>query len=130
MTAITRAVGIGFAVLAIGSSGCTTVAKIEEPAFTTQVHDGDFEVRRYGGRVVAKTEVEGDWESAGRSIGKTMHRRRVRRAHSPTHWAARTPGDAPFEGLDAVYGALSRRPWSLFGRSVMRCVDAPRPSAQ
>ena len=65
MTAITRAVGIGFAVLAIGSSGCTTVAKIEEPAFTTQIHDGDFEVRRYGARVVAKTEVEGDWESAG-----------------------------------------------------------------
>jgi|GEM_PF-6507949 len=30
-----------------------------------------------------------------------------------------TPGDAPFEGLDAD-GALSRRPWSLFGRSVMQ----------
>jgi len=54
------------------------------------------------------------------SIGKTKHWRRVRRAHSRTHWAARTPGDAPFEGLDAVDGALSRRPWSLFGRSVMQ----------
>jgi len=54
------------------------------------------------------------------SIGKTKHRSRVRKAHSRTHWAARTPGEAPFEGLDAVDGALSRCPWLFFGWSVVR----------
>ncbi len=63
--AITHAVRIGFAVLAIGSGGCKAVAKIEEPAFTTQTHDGDFEIRHYGARVVARTQVEGDASSAG-----------------------------------------------------------------
>jgi len=65
-----------------------------------------------------------EWSRNGRgvseSIGKTKHRRRVRRAHSRTHWAARTLVDAPFVGLDAVDEALSRRQRSLFGRSVMR----------
>jgi len=69
---------------------------------------------RYGDLIdVRLTELD-------ESIGKTKHRRRVRKAHNRTHWAARTPGDAPFEGLYAVDGALSRRPWSLFGRSVMQ----------
>jgi len=40
------------------------VAKTEEPAFTRRTHDGDFEVRHYGARVVARTQVEGDWSDA------------------------------------------------------------------
>lgn len=64
MMATTRAVVV-VAALAIGNGGCATVAKIEEPTFTTQTRDGEFEIRHYGARVVAKTQVEGDWSSAG-----------------------------------------------------------------
>jgi hypothetical protein len=50
--------------LAIGLSG-GIMAKIEEPRFTTRITDGEFEVRRYSARTIAKTQVEGDWTGAG-----------------------------------------------------------------
>lgn len=53
------------AAFALGATGCAAVARVEEPAFATTAREGDFEVRRYGPRVVAKTEVEGDWSAAG-----------------------------------------------------------------
>lgn len=53
------------AALALAATGCAAVARVEEPAFAVQVREGDFEVRRYGPRVVATTQVEGDWSSAG-----------------------------------------------------------------
>lgn len=57
--------GIGVAALAIGLSGCAVVARVEEPKFVTQIQEGNLEVRRYGPRTIAKTQVEGDWASAG-----------------------------------------------------------------
>ncbi len=65
MVALSRVILIGVATLAIGNVGCAVVGKIEEPAFSRQASDGDFELRRYGARTVAKTRVEGDWNSAG-----------------------------------------------------------------
>ncbi len=41
------------------------MAKIQEPHYTTQLREGDFEVRRYGPRVVAETAVPGEWNEAG-----------------------------------------------------------------
>ncbi|MBL8784677.1 MAG: heme-binding protein [Deltaproteobacteria bacterium] len=36
----------------------------QEPPFTSQLRDGDFEVRRYEARTLAKTQVEGEWSTA------------------------------------------------------------------
>lgn len=47
------------------SAGCAAVARVEEPAFVTTAKDGDFELRRYGPRVVAETVVSGDWSESG-----------------------------------------------------------------
>lgn len=51
--------------VALGNAGCGAMARVEEPTFTTKVREGDFELRRYGPRVVAETVVEGDWGEAG-----------------------------------------------------------------
>lgn len=65
MIAVAKLVRTGVAALALGTTGCAAVAKVEEPKFTTRIREGNFEVRRYGPRVIAKTEVEGDWSDAG-----------------------------------------------------------------
>ncbi len=44
--------------------GWATVAKVDEPKFTLEVHDRDFEVRRYEARIVAETQVAGDRKQA------------------------------------------------------------------
>lgn len=49
----------------LGVVGCSAVSRVAEPSFTTSLRDGDFEVRRYGPRVVAETRVSGDWTTAG-----------------------------------------------------------------
>lgn len=55
--------GIGAAVaLAVGARA---LAEVEEPAFSVDLREGDFEVRRYQARVVAETRVVGSWDEAG-----------------------------------------------------------------
>jgi len=60
-----QAILMGASVLVLGFGGCVSVAKVAEPVFAIVTQDGDFEVRRYGARVVAETRVEGTWEQAG-----------------------------------------------------------------
>jgi hypothetical protein len=50
---------------ALPTIGCAALAKVEEPAFATRIREGAFEVRHYGARVVATTDVEGPWSRAG-----------------------------------------------------------------
>jgi len=47
------------------SLGCAAVGNVKEPKYTVRESDGDFELRRYASRVVATTEVPGDWGEAG-----------------------------------------------------------------
>lgn len=61
-------VGIGLCLvggLAIVAMGCSAATRVEEPSFTTALRDGDFELRRYGPRVVAETKISGEWSEAG-----------------------------------------------------------------
>lgn len=61
-------VGIGLCLaglVALAAMGCSAVTRVEEPSFTTAFRDGDFELRRYGPRVVAETKVSGEWSEAG-----------------------------------------------------------------
>ena len=54
-------------VAAVGavSLGCAAVGRVKEPPYSVASANGDFEVRTYGPRVVAQTEVAGTWEQAG-----------------------------------------------------------------
>jgi len=54
-------------VAAVGavSLGCAAVGRVKEPPYSVAGANGDFEVRTYGARVVAQTEVAGTWEQAG-----------------------------------------------------------------
>ena len=47
------------------SLGCAAVGRVKEPPYSVASANGDFEVRTYGPRVVAQTEVAGTWEQAG-----------------------------------------------------------------
>ena len=64
-----RAVALG--ALALGAIGAavaaasSVVGRVEEPAYESKLRDGDFELRRYGARVVAETVVSGEWSEAG-----------------------------------------------------------------
>jgi hypothetical protein len=64
-----RAVALGaFAIGAIGAivaAASSSVRRVEEPAYESKLQDGDFELRRYGARVVAQTVVQGAWSEAG-----------------------------------------------------------------
>jgi hypothetical protein len=53
------------AMASIASLGCAAVSSVKEPKYTVKASDGDFELRRYASRVVATTEVPGDWGEAG-----------------------------------------------------------------
>jgi hypothetical protein len=44
--------------------GLDVMAKVDEPAFTLESRDGEFEVRRYGARVLAETTVHGERDRA------------------------------------------------------------------
>jgi len=60
---------------------------IEEPAFKVDVHDGDFEVRTYGPRIVAETVVPGSLNEASnagfrRVAGYIFGRNRLREGGS------------------------------------------------
>lgn len=50
---------------ALPAVGCAALARVEEPAFATRIREGAFELRRYGARVVARTDVQGPWSRAG-----------------------------------------------------------------
>jgi hypothetical protein len=55
------------AVAAVGAAGLwanTQRRRVSEPRYTAEIHDGDFEVRRYAPRVVAETELSGSHEQA------------------------------------------------------------------
>lgn len=45
--------------------GSVLAATVDEPAYTVEVRDGAFEVRRYGAIVVAETTVVGPFDAAG-----------------------------------------------------------------
>jgi hypothetical protein len=61
-----RALLLGAALSAgVATAGCRAMASVGEPPFTATVREGDFELRRYGPRVVAETQVSGDWSEAG-----------------------------------------------------------------
>jgi len=49
---------------AAASIGCATVTSAAEPKYEIETKEGAFEVRRYGARVVAQTNVAGDWDDA------------------------------------------------------------------
>jgi hypothetical protein len=53
------------AALAALTVGCASLGRVAEPTFTTDLRDGDFEVRSYGPRVVAETTVRSEWNDAG-----------------------------------------------------------------
>ena len=60
--------GVALITIAIGvlsQLGCASVSHVKEPAYRVIDHEGDYELRAYGERVVAETEVEGDWDAAG-----------------------------------------------------------------
>ena len=54
-----------FAAVLFSLEGCATVGSVKEPTYAVGDREGDFEVRRYGPRVVAETTVTGTWSDAG-----------------------------------------------------------------
>lgn len=63
-----RVAGIAALFAALGAAVWfgTQGRRVEEPAYTVEQRDGDFEVRRYAPRVVAETEVTGTRDAASR----------------------------------------------------------------
>ncbi len=57
---------LGFvAIVALVSSACAGVTRVAEPPYAIEFREGDLEVRKYGPRVVAETEVAGSFGDAG-----------------------------------------------------------------
>ncbi len=56
---------IAIAIGVLSQFGCASVSHVKEPAYRVIDHEDDYELRAYGERVVAETEVEGEWDEAG-----------------------------------------------------------------
>jgi hypothetical protein len=54
-----------FAIVALVSTACAGVTRVAEPPYAIEFREGDLEVRKYGPRVVAETEVAGSFGDAG-----------------------------------------------------------------
>lgn len=63
-----RVAGATALLVAVGAAAwfVTQGRRVEEPSYTVERRDGDFEVRRYAPRVVAETEVTGSRDDASR----------------------------------------------------------------
>jgi hypothetical protein len=55
---------VALAALLAAPIGWAAVAKVDEPKFTLEVREREFEVRRYHARIVAETHVAGDRKQA------------------------------------------------------------------